>query len=284
MLINENALLGGNKKMDVLYKSQNEKENGITTIQSIDQENSPLKYTAVKALKLDEGATYTEVVDGWEACVVAQVGKVTVKASDEVFENIGQRTALFEKIPTDSVYVNRNQEITIEAITEAQVVIAYAPSDKDLPTKLIAADDIRPEHRGKYSNQRLALTILGDDDDFADSLLVVEVFTDSGNWSSYPPHKHDQNNLPEESFLEEIYYHEVNPPQGFVFQRIYTEDGSIDETNAVENKDSVIVPAGYHPVAVPDGYDSYYLNVMAGPVRTWNFHNEKDHEWILDRD
>src|SRR5699024_47632 len=150
---------------------------------------------------------------GWEACVVAQVGKVTVKASDEVFENIGQRTALFEKIPTDSVYVNRNQEITIEAITDAQVVIAYAPSDKDLPTKLIAADDIRPEHRGKYSNQRLALTILGDDDDFADSLLVVEVFTDSGNWSSYPPHKHDQNNLPEESFLEEIYYHEVNPPQ-----------------------------------------------------------------------
>ncbi|SUM31129.1 5-deoxy-glucuronate isomerase [Staphylococcus gallinarum] len=85
------------------------------------------------------------------------------------------------------------------------------------------------------------------------------MYTDQGNWSSYPPHKHDVDNLPHESFLEEIYYHEMDPPQGFVFQRVYTDDKSLDETMAVEHSDVVIVPKGYHPVAVPDGYNGYYL-------------------------
>jgi 5-deoxy-glucuronate isomerase len=124
---------------------------------------------------------------------------------------------------------------------------------------------------------------LPDSDPSANSLLVVEVYTESGNWSSYPPHKHDQDNLPVESQLEESYYHEMNPPQGFVFQRVYTDDRSIDETMTVENGDVVLVPAGYHPVGVPDGYESYYLNVMAGPTRTWKFYNDPDHEWILKR-
>lgn len=116
-----------------------------------------------------------------------------------------------------------------------------------------------------------------------ENLLVVEVYTDSGNWSSYPPHKHDQNNLPEESLLEETYYHEMNPSQGFVFQRVYTDDLSLDETMTVENGDVVVVPKGYHPVGVPDGYDSYYLNIMAGPIRKWKFYNDPKHEWILKR-
>ena len=86
-------------------------------------------------------------------------------------------------------------------------------------------------------------------------LLVVEVVTPGGNWSSYPPHKHDRDALPEESFLEETYYHRLNPPQGFAFQRVYTDDRSIDETMAVEDGDCVMVPRGYHPVGAPHGYD-----------------------------
>ncbi|MGC3124030.1 5-deoxy-glucuronate isomerase, partial [Enterococcus faecalis] len=129
----------------------------------------------------------------------------------------------------------------------------------------------------------LVHNILPDNVDTASSLLVVEVYTEGGNFSSYPPHKHDQENLPDESYLEETYYHELNPEQGFVFQRVYTEDGSIDETMTVEHQNVVEVPKGYHPVGVPDGYTSYYLNVMAGPERIWKFHNEKKHEWILNR-
>jgi 5-deoxy-glucuronate isomerase len=109
------------------------------------------------------------------------------------------------------------------------------------------------------------------------------VRTPPGHSSSYPPHKHDQDNLPHESSLEETYYHRLDPPQGFAFQRVYTDDRSIDEALAVEDHDVVMVPRGYHPVIVPHGYESYYLNVMAGPTRAWHFHNDPAHEWMLKK-
>jgi 5-deoxy-glucuronate isomerase len=112
--------------------------------------------------------------------------------------------------------------------------------------------------------------------------LVVEVITPPGNWSSYPPHKHDTNTPPDETFLEETYYHRLNPPQGFAVQRVYTDDRSLDETMTVQNGDVVCVPRGYHPVGVPYGYELYYLNVMAGPLRKWIFRNDPDHEWMLE--
>lgn len=265
-------------------KKENLFGEGVTVVQDISIENAPLKYTKLKVLQIEKTAAYKEKLGKWEVCIVALTGKISVSDGKNSYEDIGKRKSVFDKKPTDSVYISNNQTFEVRAESDAQVVLCYAPSNNQLPTKLIRARDNSVEHRGKYSNQRMVHNILPDDDLTANSLLVVEVYTDEGNWSSYPPHKHDQDNLPEESFLEEIYYHEMNPPQGFVFQRVYTEDRSIDETMAVENQDSVIVPAGYHPVGVPDGYQSYYLNVMAGPTKKWKFHNEKDHEWILERD
>ena len=136
------------------------------------------------------------------------------------------------------------------------------------------------ETRGKGTNVRYVTNILPENAP-ADSLLVVEVITPGGHTSSYPPHKHDQDNLPAESFLEETYYHRVNPPQGFAFQRVYTDDRSLDEAIVVEDGSVVMVPKGYHPVAAIHGYDLYYLNVMAGPRRTWKFHNAAEHEWLM---
>jgi 5-deoxy-glucuronate isomerase len=115
----------------------------------------------------------------------------------------------------------------------------------------------------------------------AENLLVVEVITPSGHWSSYPPHKHDRDALPEESQLEETYYHRLNPPQGYAVQRVYTDDRSLDATMAVSDGDVVLVPRGYHPVGAAHGYDLYYLNVMAGPKRVWRFHNDPDHAWLV---
>jgi len=117
--------------------------------------------------------------------------------------------------------------------------------------------------------------------EMAENLLVVEVITPAGNTSSYPPHKHDEDKLPDESALEETYYHRINPPQGFAFQRVYTDDRELDEAMAVEDGDVTLVPRGYHPCAAIHGYELYYLNVMAGPRRTWKFHNAKEHEWLL---
>jgi 5-deoxy-glucuronate isomerase len=113
---------------------------------------------------------------------------------------------------------------------------------------------------------------------------VVEVRTPGGHASSYPPHKHDTDNVPHESSLEETYYHRLNPPQGFAFQRVYTDMRDIDESMAVEDHDVVMVPRGYHPVVVPYGYDSYYLNVMAGAQRVWHFRNDPAHEWIINKE
>ena len=260
-----------------------EQTGGVTIVHDVTNEKTPLKYVGFKVVDLAPGAIYTEDLAKTECCIVALTGKITVSDNEETFENIGTREDVFEKKPTDSVYVSNDRTFTVEGVTNARVVLCYSPSEKQLPTRLIKAEDNGIENRGKYNNKRLVHNILPDSDPSANSLLVVEVFTESGNWSSYPPHKHDQDNLPHESFLEETYYHEMNPKQGFVFQRVYTDDRVIDETMPVENGDVVLVPAGYHPVAVPDGYESYYLNVMAGPTRIWKFHNEPAHEWILER-
>ncbi len=120
--------------------------------------------------------------------------------------------------------------------------------------------------RGKGNNVRYVTDIINEHDP-ADSLLVVEVITPAGNASSYPPHKHDRDAFPEETQLEEVYYHRLNPRQGFGFQRIYTDDRSLDVSMTIEDGDVTLVPRGYHPCAALHGYDLYYLNVMAGPKR-----------------
>ena len=111
----------------------------------------------------------------------------------------------------------------------------------------------------------------------------LPALTPASHSSSYPPHKHDLEQPPLETQLEETYYHRLNPPQGFAFQRVYTDDRSLDEACAVENHDVVMVPRGYHPVVAPHGYDLYYLNVMAGPNRFWVFKNDPAHEWMLNK-
>lgn len=269
--------------MNNLLRKPNTKEIalGVELIHEITAENSPLKYIEFRLIDVAPMGKYIEKLEGQECCIVAVTGKISVSDQEKSFENIGTRDSVFEQIPTDSVFISNGRTVEITAVTQARVALCYSPSEKKLPTKLIKAKDNTVQQRGKGNNKRLVHNILPDSVPFADALLLVEVFTESGNWSSYPPHKHDRDNLPNESLLEETYYHEINPAQGFVFQRVYTDDRTLDETMAVENKNVVIVPGGYHPVGVPEGYTSYYLNVMAGPKRIWKFYNDPAHEWIL---
>lgn len=255
----------------------------ITVVHDINAKNSELDHVSFKVLDMDAGAQYTETLLQQECCIVVMIGTVTVADDETTFSNIGSRTSVFERKPTDSVYISNDRTFAITASTSARVGLCYARSETQRPTQWIKAADVGREHRGLYNNQRLVHNMLSDSDTYANNLLVVEVYTESGNWSSYPPHKHDKDNLPEESSLEETYYHEIDPAQGFVVQRVYTDDLSLDETMTVRNRDVVIVPKGYHPVGVPDGYSSYYLNVMAGPKRLWKFYNDPDHAWILER-
>lgn len=246
-------------------------------------QDTGLKYVGFKMIDFKAKGRYEETLGDQECCIVVLAGRITVTEGKHRFAEIGTRESVFERKPTDSVFVSGFKRFILEAATDATVALCYAPSLEPLPTKWIKAGDVGMEQRGKYQNKRLVQNILPDNDPSASSLLVVEVYTEGGNFSSYPPHKHDRDQLPEESFLEETYYHELEPQTGFVFQRVYTDDRSLDETMSVEHRDVVLVPAGYHPVGVPDGYTSYYLNVMAGPKRIWKFHNDPDHEWILAR-
>jgi len=217
---------------------------------------------------------------GRETCLVFIGGTGRVRAGTADFGTIGGRASPFEGKPW-SVYVPAGERWSVDAETDATLAVCTAPgTGGHHPARVIGPDALHQETRGKGSNTRHVTNIIPEWEP-AESLLVVEVITPGGCTSSYPPHKHDQDNLPHESALEETYYHRLNPPQGFAFQRVYTDDRSLDEAMAVEDGDVTLVPRGYHPCATTHGYDLYYLNVMAGPKRTWKFHNAPEHAWLL---
>jgi 5-deoxy-glucuronate isomerase len=240
------------------------------------------KYVGFAAYRLRAGESIELPSDGLERCIVALTGTVTVRAGDHRWEEIGERASVFEDRSPYAVYVPRGTKASVGAHTASEVGVASAPGSSSRTARLIEPASMKRFSRGTGANTRYVCDILPESEP-ADRLLVVEVRTPSGHSSSYPPHKHDTDNPPEETSLEETYYHRLNPAQGFVFQRVYTDDRSLDESMAVEDHDVVMVPRGYHPVVVPYGYESYYLNVMAGPKREWHFHNDPVHEWMLKR-
>ena len=266
-------------------------------IQKITPEMAGWKYVGFEVFTLKSGESLQQETVDREICLVLVSGKANVKTSRESWKNLGERDSVFagtsgapfdsaqqtsgvEGKPPSAAYIPDHDQYEVEALTELELAVCSAPGKGSYPARLITPDDMTYETRGHGTNTRHVCNILPETAE-ADNLLVVEVITPNGNWSSYPPHKHETDNLPNESALEEVYYHRLNPPQGFAFQRVYTDDRSLDETMAVHDHDVVMVPRGYHPVGAPHGYDLYYLNVMAGPKRIWKFHNDPNHEWIV---
>jgi 5-deoxy-glucuronate isomerase len=251
-------------------------------IVSVTPQSAGWKYVGFAAYRLGPGETITLPADALERCVVVLTGTVSVRAGDSSWTEIGERDSVFEERSPHAVYASRRTPVSVMAHSAAEVGVASAPGTSERPARLIEPGTMKRFSRGTGANTRYVCDILPQTEP-ADHLLVVEVLTPSGHSSSYPPHKHDTDNLPLESSLEETYYHRLKPSQGFAFQRVYTDDRSLDESLAVEDHDVVMVPRGYHPVVVPYGYDSYYLNVMAGPTREWHFRNDPAHEWMLKK-
>ena len=237
-------------------------------------------HVGFRAVKLDPGQAHEGGEDGREACIVVLTGTADVAVENARFEGIGHRSSVFEDEPPAAVYAPAGSRFAVTARTAVELAIGSAPAPRGGEPRLIDPERMSREVRGTGTNERYVRNILPETEP-AGSLLVVEVITPGGHWSSYPPHKHDTATEGEETALEETYYHRLNPPQGFAFQRVYTDDRSIDETIAVEDGDVVMVPRGYHPVGAPHGYDLYYLNVMAGPKRQWIFRNDPTHDWIV---
>ena len=201
---------------------------------------------------------FERVEEGREACVVLLSGSCSLMGLGEA-----ARATVFDGPPT-ALYVPPNTPWWVEG--EGEIAVCTAPARGGLEMRLLDTPELMT--RGAGTEERFIANILMESEP-AESLLVTEVVTPAGHWSSFPPHKHDRDDPPNERALEETYYHRLRGGSGFAFQRVYTDDGELDESIAAEDGDVVLVPRGYHPVAADPRVDLYYLNVMAGPVREW---------------
>jgi 5-deoxy-glucuronate isomerase len=250
-------------------------------IVSVTPESAGWSYVGFRALRLGAGESEALDTGSRELCIVVLSGTVDVTVDSRRFEQLGTRASVFEPVAPAALYVPAGQRVELRVTREAEVALCSAPAGPESrEVRRLEPAKMRRSLRGQGSNTRYICDILPHDDPTAAHLLVVEVVTPAGHSSSYPPHKHDTD-APGETQLEETYYHRLDPPQGFAFQRVYTDDRSLDEACAVEDHDVVMVPRGYHPVVAPHGYTLYYLNVMAGPKRHWVFRNDPRHEWML---
>ncbi len=266
--------------MDLLRKPSGQ----TGKVHDITPENAGWGYAGMQLYRLAAGEQASGNLGAVEGIVVYVEGKGHLTGAGQDFGTLGDRMDVFEKTPPHAVYLPEGSDWAVTATTALTLAICTAPPKGSHLAALIGPEGITQSTRGKGTNTRHVNAIAMEERDVAGTLLVTEVFTPSGNWSSYPPHRHDEDNFPHMTFLEEIYYHRLNPPQGFGIQRVFTEDGTLDKTMSVSNHDVVLVPKGHHPCGSPYGYEMYYLNVMAGPLRKWRFQNHPDHDWIAKRD
>lgn len=253
-------------------------------VHSITPESAGWRYVGFSLYRLRKGETAAEATGTREVILVMVEGRADIRAAGREWGVLGERMDVFEKTPPHCLYVPGGQDWSLTAETDCIVAVCSAPASGGHPARRIGPDGITLTERGKGANTRYINNIAMEAEDYCDSLLVTEVFTPDGHWSSYPSHRHDEDDYPEITYLEETYYHRLNPTDGFGIQRVYTEDGTLDETMAVHDGDVVLVPRGHHPCGAPYGFEMYYLNVMAGPQRKWRFRPDPAVKWIMDRD
>ncbi len=240
-------------------------------VHEITPQSAGWRYVGFSLYRLRAGETAAEATGDREAILVMVEGKAAFAAAGQDWGTLGERMSVFEKTPPHGLYVPNGAGWQAVARTDCTIAVCSAPGRGGHPARRIGPEGIVLTQRGEGANARFINNIAMEAEDYADSLLVTEVFTPAGNWSSYPSHRHDEDDFPRITYLEETYYHRLDPPQGWALQRVYTDDGALDETMAVRDGDVTLVPRGHHPCGVPHGFQLYYLNVMAGPRRNWRF-------------
>lgn len=255
--------------MNVLIKPKNEHINGIVRTVDITPQTAGWQYVSFTVYHLRKGQKLSGAANGRETAVIVLSGIGSGELNGESVGQLGERLSVFEEKAPYALYLSEDASYQLTCSSDSmEIAVASAPTThQHLPVRVIRPQDISVELRGEGNTRRRVQHIL-DTDQEAERLILVEVITSAGNWSSFPPHKHDTENPPHEAYLEETYYHHIQPTDGFAFQRVYTYDG-FDETVAVQDSSLVLVPKGYHVVSAAPGCDLYYLNVMAGPRRAW---------------
>lgn len=248
------------------------------TLLHVTPESAGWDFVSLRVERLVPGGFLNLATGNDEICIVPLTGSVTVDVGGQSYDLVRPGT-VFDGKPS-ALYVPIETTVTIISKNGAEVGITGSRATRSFPVKYIGPDEIDVEIRGAGNAARQISHIIKPEFP-ADNLLVVEVFTPSGNWSSFPPHKHDIDNMPHESNLEEIYYYRISGDSGFGLQRLYTEDG-FDHAWVIRDGDLLLVPEGYHAFAVAHGYTGYYLNILAGPAdyRTMQPIDDPAHAWV----
>ncbi len=249
------------------------KDSGATgVLAEVSAAQAGWEYLNMAARRMDSGQRFGGSSGDFEYAHVILGGSCNVYSSRGDFLSLGQRANVFSGKPS-AVYLPRDTDYEIEALTDGfEVASCWVPADRDYPAQRIDPKDSVTELRGGGNASRQIQSIIPPGFN-CQRIVAVEVYTPSGNWSSYPPHKHDvhredaQGKLLEAD-LEEIYFYKVDKPEGCAYQRVYTDDRSIDGLMMARDNDLVLVPEGYHPVVAQPGYTVYYLNFLAGSAQS----------------
>jgi 5-deoxy-glucuronate isomerase len=251
------------------------------------------EYVSFQVRQSLAGSSWSFATGDHEMAIVVLSGSITVESNRGRWSHIGKRASVFHGLPS-ALYLSRQTSLTVHAERACEYAVALAPTDQDHEPRLITPREIEIEIRGSDHATRQINSIIPPGFP-CQRLIIVEVYTPGGNWSSYPPHKHDVHKTDEngsvlEADLEEIYFYKLDRPKGFAVQRIYTDAESplqqvghpIDALLLARNNDVVLVPEGYHPVSSPPGYTTYYLNVLAGSAQSLANSEDPHHVWVKE--
>lgn len=271
--------------MNLLIKAQDFEE-GYLAIANPD--NSPLQELDFGRLRLRRGSEpYIEQTGGQEVVLTLLTGSADVEIQSpkvsETYPNIGGRSNVFSQSPT-LVYVPPESSYQVAAASsEVDILISRAPTTVVGQPVLMCPEEVGMRPVGA-ANWRRRVNLGFMEEGPTQRLMVGETINPPGNWSSYPPHKHDTDNPPQEITLEEVYFYLIQPPQGFGIQRLYERRDAPDALNevyVVENGDTVILPRGYHPVVAAPGYQLYYFWALAGKEKLYGgWSDDPDHAWV----
>ena len=252
--------------------------------QLVTPQSHPVKDLDFGILRLEPDQSYSDNSFSTEVGLVILTGSCTIRVAEQEFANLGGRSSVFEARAT-GVYVPYQTPFTITATSTATLEIAFCrcTTTEKHPVQLIRPNDVVSKEVGGPGFKRYVQDVFGFQMQAA-RMIVGETYTVAGNWSSFPPHKHDQEALPNEVQQEELYLYKVRPLEGFGLQAIYSRAdssyGALDEAIVVSNDDVAIIPFGYHPVSAPPGYDVYYLWFLNGPQRLMRPYDDPTHAWI----
>jgi 5-deoxy-glucuronate isomerase len=262
-------------------------------ILSVTSEQAGWEYISFQVRQLAANQSWSFRTGENELAIVNLSGCYAVNSNRGQWTGIGGRKNVFEGA-AHALYLPRQSGFTITAEQAGEYAVAWVPTDQDREPWLIKPEDVAIAVRGGDNVSRQINDLLPSGSP-VHRLVLVEVYTPSGNWSSYPPHKHDthieddQGNLLEAD-LEEVYFYKIDKPEGYAYQRVYTDERSplhkagypIDALVRAQNNCAVLVPEGYHPVVSAPGYMTYYLNVLAGSAQTLANQDDPKYAWVKD--